>query len=120
MPSSPELHPGLVCWTELDPSVGRERAGRRPVLIVSSRGFLKVVDALAIVVPVTSVDRGWPNHVALASLDRPSFAMTEQPRTVARSRLVGVAGRASRGELAEVRRWLGDFLDLPAFAPRSH
>lgn len=119
MLSSPELHPGVVCWAELDPSVGREQAGRRPVLVVSSRGYLRVVDALAIVVPVTSVDRGWPNHVALASLNRPSFAMTEQPRTIARSRLVGLLGEASTDEFAEVRQWLGDFLDLPAFAPRT-
>lgn len=113
MPTSPELAPGAVHWAELDPRVCREQGGRRPVLVVASRGFLEVVDALAIVVPVTSVDRGWPNHVALDGLGRPSFAMTEQVRALSRSRLPGALGMASPQELAEVRRWLGDFLDLP-------
>ena len=113
MPTSPELVPGAVHWAELDPRVGREQGGRRPALVVASRGFLDVLDTLAIVVPVTSVDRGWPNHVPLAGLGRPSFAMTEQVRALARIRLHGVLGVASPQELAEVRRWLGDFLDLP-------
>lgn len=65
------------------------------------------------VVPVTSVDRGWPIHVALGGLGSPSFAMTEQLRAVSRSRLHGAIGVATTGELAEARRWLGEFLDLP-------
>ena len=112
MPTSPDLAPGLICWAELDPSLGREQGGRRPALVVASRGYLDVVEALAIVVPVTSVDRSWPNHVALSGLGRPSFAMTEQVRAIARGRLHGMLGVASPPELAEVRRWLGDFLDL--------
>ena len=116
MPTSPELAPGAIHWAELNPRVGREQGGRRPALVVASRGFLEVVDALAIVVPVTSVDRGGPNHVALAGLGRPSFAMTEQVCAVGRSRLHGALGVASPQELAEVRRWLADFLDLPATA----
>ncbi|PRY61314.1 mRNA interferase MazF [Knoellia remsis] len=112
MPTSPELVPGAVHWAELDPSAGREQGGRRPVLVVASRGFLEVVDALALVVPVTSVDRGWPNHVALSGLGRASFAMTEQVRAVSRQRLHGRIGLASDAELTEVRRWLADFLGL--------
>lgn len=112
MPTSADLIPGVVVWAELDPVVGREQGGRRPVLVVASRGYLDVVDQLALVVPLTSVDRGWPNHVALTGLGRPSFAMTEQLRTVSRSRVHGVLGVATTGELAEARRWLGDFLGL--------
>lgn len=114
MPTSPELACGAIHWTELSPRVGREQGGRRPALVVASHGFLEVVDALAIVVPVTSVDRGWPNHVALAGPGRPSLAVTEQVRAVGRSRLHGALGVASPHELAEVRRWLADFLDLSA------
>lgn len=82
------------------------------MIVVASRGYLDVVDQLALVVPVTSVDRGWPNHVALDGLGRPSFAMTEQVRTVSRGQLHGVLGVATADELREVRRWLADFLDL--------
>lgn len=113
MPTSPDPVPGAVHWAELDPRTGREQGGRRPALVVASRAFLDVVDTLAIVVPVTSVDRGWPNHVPLQGLEMPSFAMTEQVRAISRSRLHARVGMASDPELAEVRQWLDDFLELP-------
>ena len=113
MPTSPEITPGTMVWAELDPATGREQGGRRPVLVVASRGYLDVIDQLALAVPITSVDRGWPNHVELAGLGRPSFAMTEQLRAVLQARLHGVLGVAATEELQQVRRWLGDFLDLP-------
>lgn len=110
----PALRPGAVAWAWLDPTVGREQSGRRPVVVVASAAYLDVVDTLAIVVPVSSTDRGWPNHVPLSgSGDLPTgVVMTEQPRTVSRSRLGDVLGHLDGECLTEVRRWLGDFLDL--------
>ena len=91
-----ELRRGTVVWTELDPVRDREQSGRRPVLVVAGDLYLEQADTLAIVVPVTTQDCGWPNHVRLRgpslALQRPSFAMTEQPRTVTRTRFVGAAG----------------------------
>lgn len=110
-----ELAPGSIAWATLEPVQGREQGGHRPVLVVASAGYLDAVTTLAIVLPVTTVNRGWPNHVRLVGptgLDHPSWAMTEQPRTLSRGRLTGVAGRVSQSCLDEVRRWLGDFLDL--------
>lgn len=107
---------GAVLWAELDPARGRGQAGRRPVLVVASDGYLAVVETLTIVVPVTTVDRGWPNHVALrgpTGLQQPSWAMTEQPRTLDRDRLVAVAGLVDEGTLVDVDLWLRDFLALP-------
>jgi mRNA interferase MazF len=110
----PDLSPGDVVWVAPDPVVGREQAGRRPAVVVSGHDYLDIVTTLAIVVPITSVDRGWPNHVALeaAELTQPSWAMTEQVRTVSRRRVAGRAGRVSASTLAEVRGWVRDFLDL--------
>jgi mRNA interferase MazF len=75
---------------------------------------LDVIDTLAIVVPVTSVDRGWPNHVEVvgAQLERRSWAMSEQVRTISRERVAGSAGRVADATLFEVRRWISDFLEL--------
>lgn len=109
------LEPGQIVWATLQPVRGREQGGHRPALVIASRGYLDAVTTLAIVVPVTTVDRGWPNHVLItgpSGLDRPSWIMTEQLRTVARERLTGVAGRVDDRCLATVRVWLGDFLDL--------
>ena len=72
-------------------------------------------DTLAIVVPVTSKDRGWPNHIRLngdLSLAGPSFAMTEQIRTVTRERFLSFIGHVDNSTMAAVQLWLRDFLAL--------
>jgi mRNA interferase MazF len=79
-----------------------------------SAGYIVVVTPLLIVVPASRNDRGWPNHVALSGVSAlsGSFAVTEQPRTISRERLGDVIGQVDDGCLAEIKRWLGDFLDL--------
>lgn len=110
-----ELAPGVVAWASLEPIRGREQGGHRPVLIVASAGYLDAVTTVVIALPITTTDRGWPNHIRVdgpAGLDQPSWIMTEQPRTLPRDRLTAIAGQVSEGCLASVRMWLGDFLDL--------
>ena len=110
-----DLEPGAIVWANLDPVRGREQAGHRPVVIVSSAGHLDAATTLAIVLPITSTARGWPNHVLASGptgLNHNSWIMTEQPRTVSRDRLSSVAGHVSTECLGTVRTWLGDFLDL--------
>lgn len=110
-----EFAPGMVAWATLEPVRGREQGGHRPVLVVASAGYLDAVTTLVIALPITTTDRGWPNHVRVegpSGLERPSWIMTEQPRTLSRDRLTGGAESVSAGCLASVRTWLGDFLDL--------
>lgn len=87
------------------------------MLVVASDLFLEQADTLAIIVPATAQDRGWPNHVLLRGprldLPQPTFAMTEQPRTVTRDRFVATAGTVDRETMSDVDRWLRDFLALP-------
>jgi mRNA interferase MazF len=110
----PELAPGDVVWVAPDAAVGREQAGRRPALVVCGSDYLQLIDSLAVVVPITSIDRGWPNHVPVtgAALTSPSWAMTEQVRTISRERIVGTAGRADAATLRAVRGWIRDLLDV--------
>lgn len=49
-----------MVWSYLEPMLGREQGGRRPVVIASTQAYLDVVDTLAIVVPVTRTDRVGP------------------------------------------------------------
>ncbi len=108
------IEPGSVVWVDLNPTVGREQAGRRPAVVVASAGYLQAVTELAIVVPATTTKRAWPQHVLLTGpaleLSHPTFAMTEQPRTLSRARIVDAAGRVDAGCLDQIRRWLNDFL----------
>ncbi|MFV0253026.1 MAG: type II toxin-antitoxin system PemK/MazF family toxin [Beutenbergiaceae bacterium] len=113
----PELRRGMVVWAEPDPVRGREQAGRRPALVVASDLYLEQADTLAIIVPCTTGDRGWPNHVRLTgknlNLPGETYAMTEQPRTVTRERLFHVAGMIDVEVMREVDGWLRDFLAFP-------
>ena len=108
------IEPGSVVWVDLNPTVGREQAGRRPAVVVASAGYLQAVTELAIVVPATTTKRAWPQHVLLTGpaleLSHPTCAMTEQPRTLSRARIVDAAGRVDAGCLDQIRRWLNDFL----------
>lgn len=106
--------PGEVWWCEPGPGVGREHAGRRPAVVISGSRFHDLATTLAIIVPVTTTDRGWLNHVPLGrgtGLGRDSFAMTEQVRAVSRRRLVSRAGSVSPQTLAQVRRLVSYWLE---------
>lgn len=108
-----ELSPGQVWWAVPELAVGREQSGRRPVLVLANEEYLAAVTTLALVVPITSRNRGWPNHVALGGehgLGRRSFAMSEQVRVISRERMVERAGDVDAETLAVVRRWVIDFL----------
>lgn len=77
--------------------------------------YLRTVTELVLTVPVTTTDRGWPNHIELAGeldLPRACFAMTEQVRATSRSRLGRVAGVVDAATMALVDGWLRDFLEL--------
>jgi mRNA interferase MazF len=110
------LRRGSIVWVDLNPTQGREQAGIRPAVVIASEGYLANVPGLVIVVPVTTTDRGWPHHVRLEGRDvdlpRPSLAMTEQPCTIARSRITGHAGVAGASTMATIGQWLRDFTDL--------
>jgi mRNA interferase MazF len=108
------LAPGCVVWAQPEIAVGREQAGRRPALVVAGTGYLQAIDTLVLVVPITTVERGWPNHIEVlgSELKHRSWAMSEQIRTISRERVVSRAGRADDVTLATVRGWLADFLDL--------
>lgn len=110
------LRRGAVIWVDLDPTRGREQAGTRPAVVIASDGYLINVPELVIVIPVTTRERGWPHHVRLRGrslgLDRPSFAMTEQPRTIAKTRIGSAPGQVGHDCMAEIDQWLRDFTDL--------
>ena len=90
------LAPGDVVWVDFGTTLGREQSGGRPAVVVASPSHARIAQELAIVVPCTTRDRGWKSHVRLAgdiAVDRPTFAITEQPRTVSFRRIERRMGR---------------------------
>lgn len=55
---------GDLIWTELDPTLGREQAGRRPALVISPAAFARNT-GFAIVCPITRRVRPFPTSVVL-------------------------------------------------------
>ena len=82
--------------------------GTRPVLAVSTDAFNAWPVGLVIVVPITTRDRGFAHHIAVAGggLDRPSFVMPEYVRSIAQRRLQRRLGIAEQPTLAVVDDWL--------------
>ena len=114
---SEPLRPGDVWLADLNPVIGSEQAGRRPVLIVSGPLHLALPHAVVFVVPITSRDRGLRHQVPISSPSSglsklPSYTRPEDARTVAYQRLDHRLGMVASGELAAVRRILRAFLDL--------
>ena len=107
---------GDVVYADFNPIKGHEQAGHRPALVIAGADYLTSIPNIVVVLPVTSISRGLPHHVELRGPDLqlqvPSLAMTEQPRTLDRSRLGRTLGKVDERTMREIDSWLRDFLDL--------
>lgn len=91
---------------------GHEQGGVRPAIVIGSPGHCALPIDVMLVIPLTTRDRGLRHHVRIASessgLHHPSWARTEEVRTISTARLAQSApiGRASAEEIEELRKWL--------------
>src|SRR6476620_11367997 len=93
---------GEIWNADLDPTKGREQAGRRPVLVV---------------LPITSKAKGIPWHVPVKArggtgLRTESYAMVEAIRCISRERLAKRLGDVADTTMGEVETRLRILLDL--------
>nr|BFE62410.1 type II toxin-antitoxin system PemK/MazF family toxin [Dactylosporangium thailandense] len=112
-----DIRTGDIWLAELDPTLGHEQGGRRPVVVVSSNGLNTLPINMAIVVPLTSHDRGLVTQPAIdggrgSGLRRVSFARPEDLRSIDTGRLQRRLGQVSTDELTEIRKVMRYFLDL--------
>jgi len=84
---------GEIWYVNLDPTVGREQAKKRPCLVISNTSFNKSLAYLTIIVPLTSKNKNNPFHVPVhppeGGLVTTSFILCEQIRTVSIERFSG-------------------------------
>jgi mRNA interferase MazF len=96
---------GDLIWTDFDPTLGREQAGRRPALVISSAAFTEHT-GLAVVCPITSRVRPFPTSVVLPlGLPVAGEILTSHVRSIDTSaRPVVYAGSAVPGTVADLVR----------------
>ena len=96
---------GDVRWADLDPTRGREQAGRRPVLILSHDVFNeRSGTVIAVALTSQSPRAGFPLTMPLGdpALPKASWAKISQVRTLASEHVGRRIGRASAEELSQV------------------
>jgi mRNA interferase MazF len=106
---------GEIWLIDFGEPVGREQAGLRPAVIVSTDALNEGPSGVVLVVPVTLARRGLPSHVEVevgaSGLDHPSYAKCEDVKSVSDRRLIsrlGVTGPNAMFEIGQVLRYLFD------------
>jgi mRNA interferase MazF len=111
----PEPRAGEVWDVNFSPQVGREQAGIRPALVISTDRFNEVRNDLFIVAPITGTDRGLAYHVRVeppeGGLSKPSVIMCEQEKSQSAQRFLRRRGAVSDDTLRLVQQIVGTLID---------
>ncbi|UFP97018.1 type II toxin-antitoxin system PemK/MazF family toxin [Gloeobacter morelensis MG652769] len=101
---------------DLDPTRGREQAGRRPCLVVSADPFNRGPAQLVVILFITSRDKGIPFHVGLeppeGGVTVRSFIKCEDVRSISPQRLTDKWGAVRNETLLAVEDRLRILLSL--------
>lgn len=104
---------GEVWLVDFDEPVGREQAGIRPAVVISTDALNEGLAGVILVVPVTSARRDLPSHIEIepegSGLDHPSYAKCEDVKSISDRRLIdrlGVAGPEPLFDIGRVLRYL--------------
>lgn len=88
---------GDIWYGALDPVIGHEQGGRRPLLIVSDDRFNALPRRMVVVLPLTTSVRNRRFEVVVdppeANLSRRSAILCDAPRTISTDRLDTGSGR---------------------------
>lgn len=107
---------GEIWLADLDPVMGHEQGGRRPVLVVSHDRLNLSGAGLVIIVPITSKVRPVASHVRVApaegGLELESDILCESIRCISKERLLAHRGAVSRSTLERVEEMLRRLLKL--------
>ena len=106
-----------VLQANLDPAIGTEQMGTRPVLVVSNEEYNQTIPNVTIL-PLTSTKRRlYPSEIPLpegkAGQPLASIIMAHQIRTISKQRLGRLLGYLDDAQLQnEVHRAIKEHLDL--------
>lgn len=102
---------GDIYMAELEPVIGSEQGGRRPVVIMQNdKGNLHAPTVIAVPLTGSGQKPALPTHALLpkgeGGLWRDSIALCEQVRTLEKTRLTRRIGSLGPGALARVEKAL--------------
>ena len=73
---------GNIIWLDFNPQIGHEQKGRRPALVISNETFNNF-SKMAIVCPITNVDKNHPFHIKLNDKTKTTgVILCDQARTL--------------------------------------
>ena len=108
-----------IYYCSLDPVVGSEQKGTRPVLVISTNAVNHNLPVSA-VLPFSSVnpgDKTYPTEIlmetSVTGLQKLSVAMVQQIRTVSHNRLIRLVGKITDAQVQKkVLEACRDYFDL--------
>jgi mRNA interferase MazF len=100
-----EIKLGQVWLCNLNPTKGHEQSGIRPVIVVSNRRINKTKSELIIIMPVSSKEKykKLPTCIKV-ELEKESYILTDQVRTISRTRLIKLLTKVETSKLEEVEK----------------
>jgi mRNA interferase MazF len=104
---------GDIYWAELNPTVGHEQAGQRPVVILSHDVFNdRSGTVIAVAVSSQEPRAGFPLtlEITTAKLPKRSWAKIGQVRTLSVARLTRKLGRVGPEELDRIIEGLNEII----------
>jgi mRNA interferase MazF len=107
---------GEIWLADLDPTIGREQAGTRPILVFSSDFFNQGFSQLVYAIPLTSRAKSIRSHISIlppeGGLRVPSYIMCESMRSISTQRLIRQLGVLTFPTLESVEDTLKIILDM--------
>jgi len=103
-----EVKRGEIYYVNLDPVVGSEQAGTRPVVCIQNNVGNKCSPTVIIAVITSKKKSRQPTHVKINTpgLPRKSTVMLEQVQTVDKQRLIRFVGTLNDDQMREIDRAL--------------
>jgi mRNA interferase MazF len=104
---------GDILWANLDPTLGHEQSGSRPVLILSQNIFNdRSGTVIAVVLTSQQPKAGFPLTLELSDsrLPKRSWVKISQIRTLSTQRLGKKLGKATSQELADIIEGLNEII----------
>lgn len=103
---------GAIFYADLDPIIGSEQNGRRPVLIIQNNIGNKYSPTVIIAPISTKKKLNLPTHILIDRLKDNSIVMLEQIRVIDKKRLYKFVDMLTESEMYEIDKAISISLEL--------